>query len=187
MRDSRSKLCIGLFIAAATTSVFAQKVKVGYDKSADFAKYKTYTWAPPAMPPTRPLLYETVVGTVDRELNSKGLKRTDKNGDLTLIGAGGVGFAIAVSSGTPLSSTFTGPPPTMNATAWTGAEGSGDLMAAVPDGTLGLQFVDRSTNRVIWSGTVSQKLDIEQKQKSLKMAGKAVVKLLNKFPPGSSK
>jgi NADPH:quinone reductase-like Zn-dependent oxidoreductase len=187
MRRSRRKVCLGLLLTAITATGFAQKVKVGYDKSVDFSKYKTYTWVKPAMPPTRPLLYETVVSTVDGELHSKGLTRTEKNGDLTLIGAGGIDFAIAVSSGTPLSPTFTGPSPTMNANVWSGAEGSGVLMPAVPDGTLELQFVDQSTNQVIWSGSVSQKLDIEHKQKSLDLATKAVVKLLKKFPPGSSK
>jgi hypothetical protein len=177
----------GILVASIAGSAFAQKVKIGYDKSVDFARYKTYTWAKPAMPPTRPILYETVVSTVDGELKSKGLQRTEKDGDLTLFGAGGLDFAIAVSQGTPLSSTFSGPPPDIDATVWTGAEGSGNLLPAVPDGTLELQFVDRSSNHVIWSGIVSQKLDIEQKQKSLKLASKAVVKLLNKFPPRASK
>ena len=187
MRGRRSKACVGIFLAAITTSAFAQKIKIGFDKSVDFSKYKTYTWEKPAMPPTRPLLYATVVGTVDSELKSKGLDRTEKDGDLRLIGAGGIDFAIAVSSGTPVVSSFNGPPPIVNDTMWTGAEGSGGLMPAVPDGTLELQFVDRNTNHVIWSGIVTQKLDIEQKQKSLKLASKAVIKLLNKFPPGSSK
>jgi hypothetical protein len=187
VRSSWRKPCVRFLVAAIATSAFAQKVRIGFDKSVDFSRYKTYSWAAPAMPPTRPLLYGTVVGTVDNELKSKGFTRTEKDGELTLIGAGGIDFAIAVSSGTPISSTYMGPLPTINATVWTGGEGSGDLMPAVPDGTLELQFVDRSTNHVIWSGIVSQKLDIEQKQKSLKLASKAVVKLLNKFPPGSSK
>ena len=181
------KVCAGFCVVVIATSVFAQKVRVGYDKSVDFSKYKTYAWTEPAMPPTRPLLYQTVVGTVDGELRSKGLQRTEKNGDLTLIGAGGIDFALAFSSGTPVLSTYSGPPPTLNGTVWTGAEGSGNLMPAVPDGTLELQFVDRNTNQVIWSGIVTQTLDIERKEKSLKRASKAVVKLLAKFPPKSAK
>ena len=81
-------LFIILWLAAVPSFSFAQKVKVGYDKGVDFSKYKTYTWQEPAMPPTRPHLYATVIGSVDGELHSKGLSRIDQNGDLILIPAG---------------------------------------------------------------------------------------------------
>jgi hypothetical protein len=43
--------------------------------------------------------------------------------------------------------------------------------------------VDRSSNKVVWNGTVTEKFDPTQKEKSLTLAGKAVVKLLKGFPP----
>jgi hypothetical protein len=165
---------------------FGQKVKVGYDKSADFAKYKTYTWTDPAMPPLRPNLFAMVVQAVDSELASKGLKRVEKGGDLTLVPAGGIDFGIAASGGTPAVFSSTGPPPSINSTMWTGAEGGGQLMGAVPSGTLQLQFVDPTANQTVWSGTVSEKLDIEQKEKSLQLIDKGIVKLLKNFPPKGS-
>jgi len=183
MRREKSKLWILLCALALMSTSFAQKVQVGYDRSADFSKYRTYAWAEPAMPVTRPRLFAMIVSSIDGDLASKGLQRVEKDGDLLLIPDGGVGFATVVAGGAPLVSTFAGSPPAIDATVWTGAQGSGELMPAVPDGTLELQFVDRATNRVIWSGTVSQKLDIEQKQKSLELAGKAVSKLLKQFPP----
>jgi Domain of unknown function (DUF4136) len=175
-----------VFLIALSSICFAQKVKIGYDKSADFSKYKTYTWEEPNMAPTHLLLYTTVIGSVDGELAAKGFSRLEKNGDLTLIPAGGIGFATVFSGGTPISPTFTGPRPALNATMWTGAEGQGELMPAVPDGTLALEFVDRTANLVVWSGTVTQKLDIEKKTKSLELASKAVSKLLKEFPPKAS-
>jgi hypothetical protein len=162
---------------------FGQKVKVGYDKSVDFSKYKTYTWAEPAMPPLHPNLYAIVVQSVDSELDSKGLKRVEKGGDLTLVPAGGIDFGIAASGGTPAVFSSTGPPPSINSTMWTGAEGGGQLMGAVPSGTLQLQFVDPAAKQIVWSGTVSEKLDLEQKQKSLELIDKGIMKLLKKFPP----
>ena len=170
-------------MAVLAVAAFAQKVEVGYDKTADFSKYKTYTWTEPAMPATRPLLYATVMSAIDGELHSKGFTRVEKDGDLLLIPSGGVGFATVFSGGTPVSSTFMGPSPSINATVWTGAQGGGQLMPAVPDGTLMVEFADRATNRVIWSGTVSQKLDMEKKDKSLELASKAAVKLVKQFPP----
>ncbi len=38
---------LAFIVTAFVASGFAQKVKVGYDKSAAFSKYKTYTWATP--------------------------------------------------------------------------------------------------------------------------------------------
>ena len=46
-----------------------------------------------------------------------------------------------------------------------------------------LTFVDRASNKVVWTGIVTEKLDIENKQKSLERIDKGVVKLLKQFPP----
>ena len=69
---------------------------------------------------------------------------------------------------------------------WTGAGGTANLTSAyVPKGTLQLQFVDRSTNKIVWNGTVSEKLDVENKQKSLDKIYKAIAKLIKEFPQRS--
>jgi hypothetical protein len=185
MNRNLSALWISLMIAvASTTSAFSQKVSVGYDKSADFAKYASYTWADPTTPPSRPLLYVSIVGSIDYELKAKGLVRAENNGDLILIPAGGTQFGISYAAGAPVISSYSGPPPALNATMWTGAGGPSNLAATyVPEGTLMLSFVDRSTNKVIWSGTVTQKLEMENKKKSLTLIDKAIVKLLKEFPP----
>jgi Domain of unknown function (DUF4136) len=180
---------LSFIVVVLATSGFAQKVKVGYDRTTDFSKYKSYSWAKPQTPVTRPLLYDTVVGTIDQELKAKGLARVETNGDLTLIAAGGIEFGSNLAAGTPVLPIYGGPPPDMNATMWSGANTSsvaaGPLVA---QGTLVLEFVDRSENKVIWSGNVTRQFDPEQKQKSLDLAERAIVKLLKGFPPkGSSR
>jgi hypothetical protein len=189
MNNGRRWLLAWFIVVGLTTFASAQKVKVGYDKSADFSKYKTYTWAKLETPPTRPLLYASVVGTINSELKSKGFERIEQNGDLTLNAAGGVDFGSSTIAGTPILPIYGGAPPSMNATMWTGANGSAATMSPlVAQGTLVLQFVDRDGNKVIWSGTVVQKLDNERKKKSLDLVDKAIVKLLKEFPPkGSSR
>jgi hypothetical protein len=185
MNPNLSKLLISVAIAAAlTSSTFAQKVSVGYDKSAEFFKYGTYTWAEPATPPTKPILYMSIVGAIDYELKAKGLARTESNGDLILIPAGGVEIGLSYAAGTPVVSSYSGPPPAINATMWTGAGGPSNFTAIyVQEGALMLSFVDGSTNKVVWSGTVVQKLDMRNKKKSLSLIDKAIVKLLKEFPP----
>jgi hypothetical protein len=76
------KLWAFLLIAVIPgTNGFAQKVNVGYDKSANFSRYASYTWAEPEVSPSRPLLYASIVGSIDHELKAKGLTRTDSGGD----------------------------------------------------------------------------------------------------------
>jgi Domain of unknown function (DUF4136) len=190
LRRTEMKKCwlLAFIVLVLGTCGFAQKVKVGYDKSTDFSRYKTYTWAKPETPVTRPLLYDTVVGTIDQELNSKGLERVETDGDLTLIAAGGIEYGSNLAAGTPILPVYGGPPPDLNATMWTG--GNPSAVSAGPivaQGTLVLEFVDRSQNKAIWSGAVRQNLDPEKKNKSLDLAAKAIVKLLKGFPPKGSK
>jgi hypothetical protein len=187
VKYSWSKLFILTLVIAFGASLAAQKVKVGYDKSVDFSKYKTYTRLEPSTPPTRPTLYKFVVNSIDSELSAKGLRRIDRDGDLILELGGGIDYGIAVTSGPPVTSSYSGPAPAINSTMWTGANGGqGELMPAVPEAGLQLQFIDRAANEIVWSGNVTQALDQEDKGKSLELAIKAVTKLLKRFPPPNS-
>jgi hypothetical protein len=176
--------CAWLLLAGLITSASAQKVKIGYDRSVDFSRYKTYTWAKPTMPVTRPLLYEMVVGSIDHELTNRGLQRTDQDGDLILIGSGGIDVGINQAAGTPILPTYGGAPSSIDATMWTGAQGASISSATyVQEGTLQLQFVDRTANKLVWNGTLSEKLDSTKKQDSLNRIDKGITKLLKQFPP----
>ncbi len=167
-----------------STIASAQKIKVGYDKSADFSQFRSYSWAQPETPPARPFLYANIVGAVDEELKAKGLINIPKNADLILVPAGGMEFGLNTAAATPVAPTFGGTVPTIDATMWTGAGGPSNLMAPyVPEGTLMLSFVDRTANKVVWTGTVAEKLDVEHKTKSLERVYKAISKLLKEFPP----
>jgi hypothetical protein len=169
-------------LSLSITSATAQKVKVGYDKSTDFSRFATYSWTEPAMPPSRPALYASIVSLVDQQLHLKGFTKASSNGDLAVIPAGGVDFGIAGGASTPILPTYGGPPPAFNAGMWTGASGPSTAGTYVPEGTLVLTFVDRATNTVIWAGSVKQKLDLERKNESLELVDRAVIKLLKRFP-----
>jgi hypothetical protein len=134
------------------------------------------------------MLYSTVVASVDENLKNRGLQRVDKNGDLTLTPAGGIEYGISSAAGTPILSTYGTQPAAADATMWTGAGGAANLTSAyVPQGTLQLQLVDRGTNKVVWNGMVSEKLDVENKKESLDRIYKAIAKLIKQFPPKASK
>ena len=175
---------VSLLLLLLPVIALAQKVKTGYDKSVDFKRYTSYTLAEPGSPPTRPMLYAAVVGSIDHQLQSKGLTKTQSNGDLILIPAGGMEFGLNTAAGTPILGTYSASPPAIDATMWTGAGGPSSAAAPyVPEGTLMLNLVDRSANKIVWTGTVAVKLDMEQKQKSLDLVDKAIAKLFKEFPP----
>ena len=180
-----SKLRLGLLVVVVTTTnALAQKVSVGYDKSAEFSNYASYTWGEPALPPKRPLLYASIIGSIDYELKAKGLKRVDSNGDLILIPAGGMELGLSSAAGMPTMPSYGGAPPAIDATMWSGASGPSNLTSSyVPEGTLVLSFVDRQSNKIIWAGTVRQKLEVENKKRSLELIDKAIAKLLKQYPP----
>jgi hypothetical protein len=169
-------------LAIGALSCFGQKVKVGYDKGTDFSAFKTYSWTEPTMPPTRAVVFEAIVARTDVELQAKGLARVPQDGDLTLTPSGGVDFGFAGVASTPILPTYSSPPPSTNGGMWTGASGPSSAGTYVPEGTLILTFIDRVNNKVVWSGSVKQKLDLEQKTKSLELIDKAVIKLLKGFP-----
>jgi hypothetical protein len=178
-----SMICV-MLVGAVAKPAIAQKVKVGYDKSADFSRYRSYTWLEPSSQPTRPILYSMVVGSIDHELKSKGLERIEGDGDLVLVPEGGIEVGLSSSMGSPIPPNYNGPPPAMDASMWTGSSASvGSSATYVPNGSLALNFVDRSTNKVVWSGSVKVGLDIERKKKSLEKVDAAIAKLLKSFPP----
>ncbi len=187
MNDRLSKYPVCLAVVLLSIIAYAQKVKVGYDKSVDFSQYKTYEWTQPATPPTRPLLYMMVVDAINYELKAKGLAVIDKKGDLILTPAGGAEFGVNIAAGTPIMPGYGGPPPAIDATMWTGAGGaSNPVNAAGPSfakGTLMLTFVDRVHNRVIWTGTVKENFELDNKKKALERMDRAITKLLKEFPP----
>ena len=171
MTKGRRQFLACFIVVGLTTCGFSQKTKIGYDKSADFSKYKTYTWAKPDHPIMRPQLFQDVVATIDQDLQTKGLTRVDGHGDLCLSAAGGIDFG------------YNAPPTaTMDPVMWQGEFGAPVLNAPlVAQGSLTLQFIAGS--KMVWKGTVMQKLDPEQKDQALVLAQKAIDKLLKGFPP----
>jgi hypothetical protein len=69
-----------LFLLAVATAR-AQKVEIGYDKSADFSRFKTYSWIPRTAPATNPLLATLIDNDIEYQLNQKGLRKVDSNPD----------------------------------------------------------------------------------------------------------
>jgi Domain of unknown function (DUF4136) len=185
MRSEMRKLQVLLIALMLTIPYgFAQKVKVGYNKSADFSKYKTYTLKMPPPPNARPLLYASVIGSIRHGIESKGLVSVEKDGDLTVIPAGSLDYGLD-SDVNPLADTCANcQAPQVDVLLWAGFEPPpGSAGKPQPNGILRLDFVDQASNKVVWVGTVEQKLNPQKPDQSLQKVGAAIAKLLAEFPP----
>src|SRR5215472_2329459 len=80
---------IAFLFLLTTTKLSAQKVDIGYDKSADFSQFKTYSWVPRTVPPTNPLLATMINNNIEYELQQKGLHKVESDPDLLVKSYGG--------------------------------------------------------------------------------------------------
>jgi len=175
-----------LVVTLSITCGYAQKVKVGYDKNADFSKYKSYSLQMPSVESNRPLLYSSVVGSIKNEIESKGMAYREAGGDLTAVVTGGMDYGMSSASGMTADSCKNCKPPLYDARDWQGyMEMPGPSGKPALKGSLEVTFVDRASNKAVWEGVVVQKLNEEKKEESLQKIGEAIKKLFADFPPKS--
>src|SRR3984893_4039830 len=93
---SRIAASVGLTLVLATVS-FAQHVKTDYDHSADFGRYKTYSWE--KIQTKDPLLVDRIKDAVNSALAAKGWTLVPSGGD-------GEGFAIETTQNQQTLDTF---------------------------------------------------------------------------------
>src|SRR4030095_620720 len=74
------------FLLLVTSSAFAQKVNVDWDRGTNFTGFKTYTWAK-GTPAANPMMGDRIVQDIDTQLAAKGLQKVDAsaNPDLVVI------------------------------------------------------------------------------------------------------
>jgi hypothetical protein len=171
-------LLLTLFVF--TTPVLAQKIKINFDKNADFSKFKTYSWTRGA-PPTNPLINQIIIDTVEQSLAAKGLTKVNDGGDLLISVAVAIMYDIQVaqqSRGNTGSDIQTGIP--------TGAGQPFD----VRKGSLVVDMESPALKSVVWHGLASDTLRYEpsgdMQKDAKKVEGrlrKAVYKLMDKYPP----
>jgi Domain of unknown function (DUF4136) len=169
-----------LFLLLAATAC-AQKVKTGYDKSADFSQYKTYAWIPRATPATNPVLAAIIDHDIDYELNEKGLRKVEDNADLLVQSYGGSGEVVGGYAAEP-GYTGTGGYVMPGSTMW------GGTLPATPvpqimHGTITVDLIDARQKHLVWRATAKGKMDYNKRSKLLEQANKAVSEIFKKYPP----
>ena len=93
-----------------------------------------------------------MVGSIRQGIEAKGLVSKEKDGDLTVIAAGGLDYGLGTKD--VLADTCENcKAPLVDPMQWAGYNPPvGSSGKPRPDGVLELQFVDRAGNKVVWTG-----------------------------------
>jgi hypothetical protein len=159
-----------------TAASFAQHVKTDYDRSANFAQYKTYSWQKVAT--KDPLWSDRIKSAVDAALTKKGWTQVPSGGDVSLV-------AIEATKNQQTLNTF------YNGFGggwrWGGLGGEATTTTdTYKVGTLVLDMFDTQTKKLVWRGSASDALS-DKSDKNIKNLDKEVQKMLKDFPPGAPK
>jgi Domain of unknown function (DUF4136) len=163
-------LCMAGWMLLARV-VAAQDVNYDYDQRANFSVYRTYAWAPgPNL--ADDLNHARIVAAVDRQLTAKGLTPVDstKNPDLLVVYRVGLHQDLEING---YDNRWMGP---YGGPSWARLE-------RVPVGTLAIGIVDAKTRSLVWRGSASGDLDLNQSpEKWEKKLNKAVEKMFKHYP-----
>lgn len=171
-------LVIGMALLAGTMS--AQQVKTDYDRGANFAQYKTYSWE---QVKTRDSLnVDRIKTAVNAALAAKGWTLVESGGDVSIL-------AMEITHHQQTLNTFY--EGFGGGWGWRrfGAGGFGEATTTTDTykvGTLVVDLFDSKTKQLIWRGSSSDTLS-NNSNKNIKNLDKSVEKMFKNFPPGSPK
>jgi hypothetical protein len=158
----------------------AQQVKTDYDRNANFAQYKTYSWE--HVKTQDPLDVDRIKSAVNTALAAKGWTQVDSGGDVSIL-------AVEMTRDQQTLNTFYDG--FGGGWGWRrfGGGGLGEATTTTETykvGTVVVDLFDTKTKQLIWRGTTSDTLS-NNSDKNIKNLDKGVEKMFKNFPPGSSK
>lgn len=174
---------LALFVVVASCSSI--QVSSDYDKTANFASYKSYTYTEEALNlPVDDLNRRRIIDALDAELAAKGLTKSS-SGDLL------VDIKITAEKKQQATATTTGPGyyGAGYAYRWGGGFSTTNInVETYVEGTMFVDLIDASKKQLIWQGRGMRTLDpdatAEQREQRIKDAVKAI---MAKYPPAVRK
>jgi hypothetical protein len=167
-----------MFLFAGKAS--AQQVKTDYNRSTNFAQYKTYSWE--HVKTQDPLDVDRIKSAVNAALAAKGWTQVDSGGDVSIV-------AVEMTHNQQTLNTFYDG--LGGGWGWRrfGGGGLGEATTTTETykvGTVVVDLFDTKTKQLIWRGAESDTLS-NNSNKNIKNLDKGVEKMFKQFPPGSSK
>jgi hypothetical protein len=168
-----------LFTAACA---YGQDVHYNYDRSANFAAYKTYQWVdiPGGAVPDQ-LIDQAIKRAAEEQLALRGLTKVENTADLYI----GYQVVINLEKSVSLWGTSDGPG------WWDGGWGTRSVQgqtSTIPVGILLMDLYDVGRKQLVWRGDAVKTIDLKKDpDKNYKNLQKVMAKLFKNYPPKSSK
>lgn len=159
-----------LMITVLATSMFASRITVDYDHSANFVQYKTYSWT--KIQTANPFLDSRVKAAVEQDLAAKGWTQLPSGGQVSIV-------AIEKTRTKQQINTFYDG---FGGWRWGGAGNATTTVDHYKVGTVMVSMFDASSHNLIWRGVSSSTL-AGNPDKNTKNLDKDLQKMFTKFPP----
>lgn len=181
---SRSVTATIVAVAAVLLPMWAtaQKVTYDYEKSADFASFKTYAHKA-GTNVGQELIDARIVTAIDAELAAKGFSKVDSNPDVFVV------YHVAFDKEKDISTFSSGHGGGYGpyGWGWGGGWAGGTTTTQVRDilvGTLVIDVADARKNQLAWRGVGTKEVDTKANpDKRDKSINSAVKKILKNYPP----
>jgi Domain of unknown function (DUF4136) len=178
----RKHVVLALAALLVPTVAMAQKTSYDYDKSANFAGYKTYALKD-GTKVGQPLIDDRIVAAIEAQLAAKGLKKADANPDVFVV------YHTAFDKQKDISTFSSGYGGGYGAYGWRygGGWAGGTSTTQVRDiliGTLVVDIADSAKGQMVWRGMAVKEVDTQAKpEKRDKSINNAVTKIFKNYPP----
>lgn len=175
-------LCAALVVLLAPALAVAQKVTYDYDKTADFAGYRTYAHKA-GTEVGQPLIDQRIVAAIDAELAAKGFTKVESNPDVFVV------YHMAFDKEKDISTYSSGYGGGYGpyGWGWGGGWAGGTTTTQVRDiliGTLVIDIADAAKSQLAWRGMGVKEVNVQAKpDKRDKSIASAVKKILKNYPP----
>ena len=169
-----------LFMA---TCAYGQDIHYNYDRSANFAAYKTYQWIeiPGGAVPDH-LINQAIKRAADEQLAQKGLTKVESNADLY------IGYQFVLNLEKSISLSDTGGGPGWGWGPWGGSRNVQGQTSTIPVGILLMDLYDVGRKQLVWRGDAVKTIDLKtDPDKNYKNLQKVMAKLFKNYPPKSGK
>ena len=179
MRKGMLTVLIAGFVLAPAL-VIAQKTSHDFDKTANFAGFKTYAFKD-GTKVGQPLIDDRIVAALEKELATKGLTKSEANPDVIVV------YHVAFDKEKDISTYSSGYGGGYGPYGWGWGGGMTTTSTQVRDilvGTLVIDVADAKKSQVVWRGMgvkeVNTQANPDKRDKSI---NEAVKKIFKNYPP----